>query len=239
LNKKQQLVKGIIDIFPLTFSCIPWGILVGSLAVSIGLSPFESQSMSLFIFAGAGQLVSIGLLKAGAGLSTIFLTAFFITARHFLYSIAMRDAIQHFPLYKRLLLGFILTDEMFALNNTQVKKEFNFWYAIGSGFSFYIGWNLSTLMGVLAGSVIPNLEDLGLDFTVVAVFIALVVPLIKNIATIATIGISLLCSVWFSLWQIPASLLLSAIIAMSIGYFCETVFTSKVKSQKIKSGDKK
>lgn len=235
MDNKKQFLKGIMDMIPLNVSCVPWGILVGSLAVSIGLNPLESQAMSMFIFAGAGQLVTIGLLKAGAGLSTIFLTTLFITARHLLYSISMRDRIKHLPLRWRLSLGFLLTDEMFVLNNVKSKDEFNVWYALGSGFSFYLGWNAATLVGVLAGSYIPHLEHLGLDFTVVGVFIALIFPLVTNIATLATVGTALLLSVLFAMWSVPASLLLSAIIAMCAGYMVESLFGARPLFSKVEN----
>lgn len=223
---------------PLNISCVPWGILVGSYAVSVGISPFESQSMSIFVYAGAGQLVTIGLIKSGAGLSTILLTAFFITARHLLYGIAMRDRIKNLPLRWRLSLAFLLTDEMFALNNSKFGDEFNLWYAFGSGFSFYLGWNLATLVGIFAGSYIPHLEHLGLDFTVVGVFIALIFPLVKNLATIATVGTALLLSVFFALWELPASLLLSSVIAMCVGYMVETYLSVNSGQEKKRADDR-
>lgn len=92
----------------------------------------------------------------------------------------MRSKISPLPLKWRLGLGFLLTDELFAICGQQSEKQFNRWYALGAGLSFYLCWNLATLVGIVAGSYIPAMNELGLEFAVAATFIALVVPNIKS-----------------------------------------------------------
>ena len=50
--------KGLMDVMPLTLAVIPWGMLAGSLAIEAGLTSWQAQCMSLFVFAGAAQLAS-------------------------------------------------------------------------------------------------------------------------------------------------------------------------------------
>lgn len=66
----------------------------------------------------------------------------------------------------------MLTDELFALTSQHDKQQFNRWYALGVGLTFYVAWNLFTLAGIVLGSSIPGLEHLGLDFSIAATFIA-------------------------------------------------------------------
>ena len=42
---------------PITFGYIPMGIGYAALAIKAGLSPFETVSMSVLIYAGAGQIM--------------------------------------------------------------------------------------------------------------------------------------------------------------------------------------
>ena len=40
----------------------------------------------------------------------------------------------------------------------------------------YLNWQCGTLLGLMFGTLFPNLHTLGLDFAMVATFIAIVVP---------------------------------------------------------------
>ncbi len=205
-------------ILPLSIAVVPWGILAGSLAVEAGLFNLQAQAVSAIVFAGSVQLVGMGLIKLGAGLSTLLLTTLFLTSRHLLYSATMRTRISHMPLHRRLILGFLLTDELFAVCSHQTRSEFNFWYAFGAGFSFYLIWQLASLTGILLGQSVPNLDQYGLDFAVAATFIAIVLPTIKKLSVLVTVILALLLSVWFSLAGIEGGIIFSSLIAMSIGY---------------------
>ncbi len=212
------MLQGAVIILPLSIAVVPWGILAGSLAVEAGLFNLQAQAVSAIVFAGSVQLVGMGLIKLGAGLSTLLLTTLFLTSRHLLYSATMRTRISHMPLHRRLILGFLLTDELFAVCSHQTRSEFNFWYAFGAGFSFYLIWQLASLTGILLGQSVPNLDQYGLDFAVAATFIAIVLPTIKKLSVLVTVILALLLSVWFSLAGIEGGIIFSSLIAMSIGY---------------------
>lgn len=208
--------------FPLSIAVIPWGFLVGSFAMENGFSLFEAQALSAILFAGAAQLVAIGMVKAGVGLGAMLLTTFFITSRHFLYSVSMRNAISPLSLRWRLVLGFLLTDELFAVVGNQTAERFKPWYAFGAGFSFYLVWNIATLVGIVAGSQIPNLEHYGLEFAVAATFIALVVPTIKSMPILTSVVVALVMSVVLAYFEVEGGLVISSLCAMVSGYLCES-----------------
>ncbi len=222
-NNKRLFWQGTIAIFPLSVAVIPWGILVGSFAMNIGMNPFEGQALSAILYAGSAQLVAVGMIKAGVGIGTMLLTTFFITSRHLLYSVSMRTKISTLSLKWRLILGFLLTDELFAVVGNTEPERFEPWYAFGAGFSFYLVWNFATLAGIVAGSHIPNLDQYGLEFAVAATFIALVVPNIKRIPVLVSVLVALVVSVLCAYYQIEGALMISSIIAMLSGYFCESL----------------
>ena len=217
-SRFSLMLQGAVIILPLSIAVVPWGILAGSLAVEAGLFNLQAQAVSAIVFAGSVQLVGMGLIKLGAGLSTLLLTTLFLTSRHLLYSATMRTRISQMPLHRRLIRGFLLTDELFAVCSHQTRSEFNFWYAFGAGFSFYLIWQLASLTGILLGQSVPNLDQYGLDFAVAATFIAIVLPTIKKLSVLVTVILALLLSVWFSLAGIEGGIIFSSLIAMSIGY---------------------
>lgn len=218
----QAWLAGALAVMPLSIAVIPWGILAGSLALDAGLNPFESQAMSAIVFAGAAQLVAVGMIKAGVGLTSILITTILITSRHLLYSMAMREQISPLPLKWRLSLGFLLTDELFAIvakNKDHANKPLNPWFALGGGLSFYLTWNIASAAGILVGNNIPNLDSWGLDFAIAATFIAIVTPQINRPSILICVLVSLVCSVVCELFQVPSGLLIASLLGMACGTF--------------------
>lgn len=236
-SKPRLFWQGTVAMLPLSVAVLPWGLLAGSFAIEAGLNPFESQALSAILFAGSAQLVATGMIKAGAGLMTMLITTFFITSRHFLYSVSMRGKISPLPTRWRVILGFLLTDELFALCGQQSEKQFNRWYALGAGFSFYLIWNLATLVGIVAGSYIPSLNSIGLEFAVAATFIAIVIPNVKSIPILISVITALILSVTLTIFNINGSLMYASVGAMLAGYFSELALTKKTPSNK-DAGDK-
>ncbi len=236
--------SGALAVMPLSIAVIPWGILAGSLALDAGLSVLESQAMSAIVFAGAAQLVAVGMIKAGMGISSILITTLLITSRHFLYSMAMRNQISPLPLKWRLSLGFLLTDELFAIiakNKGPHLQDgrLNRWYALGGGLSFYLTWNIASAVGILVGKNIPNLDSWGLDFAIAATFIALVIPSIKHPSILICVLVSLVTSVVCELLEIPSGLLIASLLAMAVGsLYAKVTREDQKESQEESQGDK-
>lgn len=218
---RQAFIHGAIAILPLSLAVAPWGLLAGSMAIEANLTPLEGQGLSAIVFAGAAQLVAIGMLKGGANLFSIILTTLLLTSQHLLYGLSMRPVISDLPVRWRVGLGFLLTDEFFALTSQYDKQQFNRWYALGVGLTFYVAWNLFTLAGIVLGQNIPHLDKLGLDFSIVATFVALITPLVRNLPTVVCVVVSLFSSVLFSFWHWETALVLAGLLGMSAGFICQ------------------
>jgi 4-azaleucine resistance transporter AzlC len=216
----SALKKGMVDMLPLSLAVLPWGILFGSLAVQRGFSWLEAQMFSAIIFGGAVQIVTVELIADNASLFTVLFSAFIISSRHFLYGLTLRDRLSPKPLRWRLSLGFLLTDELFALSGDRraYRNRFRLYYALGAGGSFYLAWNLWTFFGIVAGASLPDLTELGLDFAIAATFIALVIPEIKTLATLVAVLVAGVSSVIFTLWGFELGLVCAALMAMCSGF---------------------
>ena len=215
--------RGAIACLPLTLACAPWGLLAGSTAIDAQLTPMQSQGLSLFVFAGAAQLVAIGMIKGGASVISILVTTLLLTSQHLLYAMHLRPLVAPLSGKWRLGLGFLLTDEFFALVSPFDRQTFNRWYALGVGLCMYVGWNIFTLLGVVLGKSIPGLDQLGLEFSIAATFIALITPIVRNLPTVVCVAVSLLCVVLFSHWHWESAIVLAGLAGMSAGYVCKRV----------------
>lgn len=215
--------KGFLDMLPLNLAVLPWGILCGSLAIQRDFSVIEAILMPLIVFAGSAQLVATELIANNASLATILFTTFVISSRHFLYGLALRDKLKILSSKWRVPLGFLLTDELFALsaNRKAFSGQLRLIYALISGGSFYLSWLCWNIIGIVAGSYLPDLTTLGLDFAIAVTFIALVIPTVTNLPILVSVVVAGVLSVWFKLMHMELDLVLAAVIAMYCGYITE------------------
>lgn len=226
LRKKAirvALLKGATDILPLSLAVLPWGVLFGSLAIQRGFSWFEAQLFSAIIFGGAVQIVTVELMAENTPLLIVLFSAFVISSRHFLYGLALRERLSTHSAAWRVGLGFLLTDELFSLSGTKkaYQTQFRLYCALGAGGSFYIAWNIWTALGIFAGTWLPDLTQLGLDFAIAATFIALVVPEIKSKSILICVMISALSSIVLSIYGQELALITAAIIGMVSGFWAQ------------------
>ncbi len=220
-KSKQQLVySATADILPLALAVIPWGILCGSLAIKVGLSPIQAQLMSLLVFAGAAQLASLTLMGGAGALSSIFSSTFVISSRHLLYCAVFREHVRQSSMATRCCTAFFLTDEMFAVTCAYLEKNksFSHLYAISAGIVFYLIWNTATFIGITAGQFIPNIENLGLEFAIAATFIAIIIPTINNFSTLISVLASGISVLILSLLNNEHALIIATFIGMASGF---------------------
>jgi predicted branched-subunit amino acid permease len=103
---------------------------------------------------------------------------------------------------------------MTGFYHRQPRAPLGHWYFLGSVLSMYINWNLWTLAGLLFGAAVPGLETLGLDFAMVATFIAIVVPQLVNLPRLAAASAAGALAV---LWrELPYSLGLMAAVLVGV-----------------------
>ncbi len=203
---------GVLHILPLCLAVLPWGVLAGSMAVSQGFTALESIGLSVLVFAGAAQLVTISMVAAGSGFVAICLTILVITAQHLLYALILREHVSSLPFRKRLPVAFLLTDELFALSVG--KRSYDFAYLMGAGLCFYLAWLAFTVIGVLLASSVPNLADYHLDFSIVATFIAIVVPMIKRLSSLVGVLVSLLLSLLLNSLEVSGAIVIAGLLGM-------------------------
>ncbi|MBF0388792.1 MAG: AzlC family ABC transporter permease [Desulfamplus sp.] len=227
----SQFVAGARDTFPLIVGAIPFGIIFGTLAATAGLSFAATMGMSIFVFAGSSQFISISLVSAGSGWAMVVLTTFVVNLRHILYGATM------VPFYKglspswKVLLAFGLTDETFAVaanryyqNDESPNKHY---YNLGSMLFMYTNWNLCTLIGLTAGKAFPEIAGWGLDFAMPATFIGMVIPYLVSKPMWAAVIASGVVSIFASGLPHKLGLIVAAITGVAVGILSEVFLCSQ------------
>lgn len=209
----KDFLTGALHMTPLNLAVVPWAILAGSMAVDSGLTFAQSVAMSAMVFAGAAQLVTLGLLNSGAGVITIIVSVFFITSQHLLYGLTLRPHVRPFSPLQRAGIGFLLTDELFAVS-VAGRQRLSFAYLFGAGLSFYLVWVLVSILGIVLAHSISDLSRLRLDFSVVATLLAIVVPLIKSKSALAGTLFSFVVTIILTRAGIQGSAVIAGVSAM-------------------------
>jgi 4-azaleucine resistance transporter AzlC len=179
-TRLSHFSAGARDTLPMLVGAAPFGMIFGSLAATSGIAPWQGQLMSLGVFAGSSQFIAAGLIAANTSMLVIWLATFIVNLRHMLYAATLLPYVSHLPQRWRWLLGFLLTDETFAVvvrhYRLNAATPLGHWYFLGSGLSMYLNWQCWTVIGLVFGAVFPQLKSLGLDYAMVVTFIAIVVP---------------------------------------------------------------
>lgn len=203
-NALNEFIGGARDTIPMMIGAAPFGVIFGTLVTSGPLHLWHGQLMSLAVFAGSAQFIALGLVASHASFAVVLGTTLIVNLRHVLYSATLAPYVAHLPARWRLALAALLTDEVFAVAYAHYRRarpgEIGPHYFFGSGLAMYLNWQLWTLAGLLFGAAFPRLQSLGLDFAMVATFIAIVVPqlvAVRFIAAAATAGtLALVCAAW-------------------------------------------
>ena len=70
----MQYVSGLKAGLSVLFGFVPVGIAYAVLASQAGFSPLETMLMSMTVFAGASQIMAVGMYAQGAGIAAIAIT---------------------------------------------------------------------------------------------------------------------------------------------------------------------
>ncbi len=225
MSRLQQFLYGCRDSIPMIVGILPFGLIYGALASLAGLSLGQALGMSLLVYAGSAQFIAISLLTLGSGMVVILLTTLVVNLRHVLYSAALQPYVGKLSQRWRVPLAFGLTDETFAVVQRRYlargMTDHGQWYHAGVALALYLSWVSSSLVGALFGQSVPNLAGWGLDFAMLATFIGIVVPALRNQPQIAAAlvagAVALLCHTW----PYKLGLMAAALSGIAVGVWLE------------------
>ena len=187
----------------------------GAMAVAQGISALNATLISASNLTSAGQFAGLTLIVAMGTLVEMIITQLVINSRYSLMSIALAQRMgQRIGIVPRLLIAFFNTDEIFALAMAR-PKALTVPFMLGLGTLPFFGWTGGTLMGALAGSVLPADIRAALGVMLYGMFIAIVVPPAKQEKSVfVTLILALILSCLFA-W-VPALQAVSAGISIVI-----------------------
>ena len=197
------------------------GLTYGIYMNASGFSFWYPMLMSLVIFAGSMEFVTVNLLLGAFHPLQALLMTLMINARHLFYGISMLDKYKGTGL-KKIYLIFGMCDESFSINYTaEIPKGVDkglFFFFVTVLNHFY--WVFGATLGGIFGSVLRfNTE--GLDFVMTAMFVVIFMEQWSKEKTHKSeflgIGLSLLSLVIFGANQFLRPAMAAILAALSIG----------------------
>lgn len=220
-------------ILPILLGIIPFALIVGVTGVNNGLSSPEVIAMSLLVFAGTSQLAAIELINAEASLLVVIFTGMVINVRFLMYSASVAPYLKHLPVWKSLPLAYFLTDQVYAVSISRFPylqdKSFLTGFYLSSGVGMWFTWQSGTIAGTYFGKSVP--EGLSLEFAIPLVFIALLVPVIKEMKlVISALVAGLVAVVGYDL-SYNLGLVLGAVSGIGTGLILEAKIPENKEKQ--------
>ncbi|MBS4031651.1 MAG: AzlC family ABC transporter permease [Clostridiales bacterium] len=175
--RSADMAEGAKKAIPIVLGYLPLGFAYGALARLAGLDLALIVLMSLIVFAGSGQFISVSMLAAGAGGASIVATVFLVNLRHLLMSASLSPYFQNYPRRSLPLLAFWLTDENYAMACGEFRNcERGHHYMLGLFGTSYTGWVLGGVLGGLFGGFFSSANAaMTMEYALYAMFIFLLV----------------------------------------------------------------
>ena len=192
---RAKYLQGLRDGVPIGLGYLAVSFGIGISCHTAGISAPQSFLMSLLSNASAGEYGGITVISENSGFWMMVLMTLIINARYLLMSCALSQRLApQTPLLHRLLVGFDVTDELFGIAIAQ-PGYLNVWYFFGAMCVAIPGWSIGTLIGALAGSLLPQWAVNGFSVMLYGMFLAIIVPEgKKNRVVLGCIAVSFACS---------------------------------------------
>ncbi len=219
--KKNKFLKGITDGLPICFGYLSVAFAFGIFAVRNGLSALQAILISMTNVTSAGQLAAVPIIAGGGTLIELAVAQLVINLRYSLMSVSLSQKMKKsVGFLDKLVIAFVNTDEVFAVASGQDGKVGKS-YLYGLIITPYLGWSIGTIIGAVAGDILPSVVISALGIAIYAMFVAIVVPPMKRskpvlLCVIVAVGLS--CLFRYVLNKVPSgfAIIICAVVSSAV-----------------------
>ena len=171
--QKKALKAAFPYTLPICTGFLALGIAYGIYMNKSGFSFIYPMLMSLFIFAGSMEIVTVSLLLSAFDPLSAFLLTIMVNARHLFYGISMLEKYKNLGIKKWYLI-FGMCDESFSINCSVIPPADvdHGWFMFFVTLLNHIYWVAGATIGGILGSCI-KCSTKGIDFVLTALFVVI------------------------------------------------------------------
>ena len=180
VSRKEEFIDGVKKGIPIGIGYLAVSFTFGIWAVEGGMPIWMVVFISFSNLTSAGQFAGTRLILDAASFFEIGLSVFVINIRYMLMSLALTQKLKEGTrLGQKLIFGFGVTDEVFAVASTRERKV-SAPYMYGLISTPIIGWTLGTFLGAVTGNLLPDRLADAMGIALYAMFIAIIIPPAKK-----------------------------------------------------------
>ena len=169
---------GVRAVMPLAIAVVGFGVSFGVLARAAGMGSVAPVVMSMITFAGSAQFAAASILGTGGTVAAAITAALLLNARYGPIGVSVAPSLTG-SWWSRFLHAQLTVDESWAVA-AEGDGRFNPRVLLGAGATLYGAWVAGTALGVAFGDVIGDPSTWGLDAAFPALFLALLVPQLRD-----------------------------------------------------------
>ncbi|MBR5535676.1 MAG: AzlC family ABC transporter permease [Clostridia bacterium] len=172
----KEVKEGIKVGIPIALGYFAVSVAFGVSSVQSGVPFWGATLISLTNLTSAGQKAGVDVMAAGGSIFLIVLTTLIINMRYFLMGVSMSQKVEEkMPMWKRLLIAFGITDEIYAMSMSR-STHLTGSYMAGLIIPPIFGWTGGTLVGSVATGFMPSILAEAMGIALYGMFIAVIVP---------------------------------------------------------------
>ena len=222
MKKNMCFAMGAKDGIPVALGYLSVGFGFGILAASAGLSPLIAFLISATNLTSAGQVAGVGVIAAAGTYIEMALTQLVINIRYSLMGLSLSQKLApSFNTPHRLMVSYGITDEIFAVSASQEEK-LTPQYMYGLISIAFCGWTGGTLLGAMAGHVLPSSITDAMGIMLYGMFLAVILPAARKslgvlMVICAAAAVSILFYYVFTVVSAGFAVIISAVAAAALG----------------------
>ncbi len=175
----QDYKKGLRSGIPIGLGYLSVSFTFGIMATSLGFKIWQAVLISFLTVTSAGQFSGIKTMMLPGHYMEMVISQCTINIRYSFMSIALsQKTSDKFRGFWRALLGFFITDEIFAVAVAEPIVSVRFFAGLST--IPWFGWTMGTFLGALSGSLLPGRILSALSLAIYGMFIAIIVPEMKK-----------------------------------------------------------
>ena len=219
MSRREKFIDGCRKGIPITFGYVPMGIGYAAIAIKAGMTPLQTVSMSVLVYAGAGQIIAASMLLSGATAMAIILTNFVVNLRYFVMSTCVLNQVEESNTPLNILAAHVTVDESFAMFS--LSEDSNIWIYLGIAIIAWLSWILGAGIGVVVLDLLPVIVTNSFNISLYALFVAILIPSIKESKQISllvfiTAVLNVVLGQFLGNWSLIGSTRVGAAIGMYI-----------------------
>ena len=222
----KTFMRGVRGGIPIGMGYLPVSFSFGIMAVACGLRWWQALLISMTTLTSAGQLAAIGVMVHPGQYVEMLVSQLTINLRYSFMSMSLsQKTTAEFRGIKRWLLGFFMTDEIFAVAAAEQQVSAKFF--AGLAVMPYFGWALGTLCGSVLGNILPEIVMNALCLAIYGMFLAIIAPVARrSVAVLAVVGVAVALHCAF--YYVPVLNTISSGLSISICAVAAAIFGALV-----------